>query len=64
MLGRKLALGWLLVIAGCVAALNIFSRALEQMLGRFLGIGFTFSGMVIPIILIVAGVYLLQQGRK
>ncbi|MFI5369471.1 MAG: hypothetical protein ACHQ1F_10725 [Spirochaetia bacterium] len=56
--------GWVLVIAGIVGILRIFSEPLTIWTRTVLAINFPVMGLVIPVILLVLGILLLQRGRK
>jgi len=56
--------GWVLVIAGIVGILRIFSEPLNVWTRTVLAISFPIMGLVIPVILLVLGILLLQRSRK
>ena len=56
--------GWVLVIAGIVGVLRIFSEPLNVWIRSMLAINFPIMGLVIPVILLVLGILLLQRSRK
>ncbi len=56
--------GWVLVIAGIVGILRIFSEPLSLWIRTVLAISFPVMGLVIPVILLVLGILLLQRSRK
>ena len=56
--------GWVLVIAGIVGILRIFSEPLNLWTRTVLAISFPVMGLVIPVILLILGILLLQKGRK
>ena len=62
-LNRRIG-GWVLVIAGIVGILRIFSGPLDLLTRTVLAISFPLMGLVIPVILLVLGIFLLQKSRK
>src|SRR5208282_2449790 len=56
--------GWVLVIAGIVGILRIFSEPLNLWTRTVLAISFPVMGLVIPVILLILGILLLEKGRK
>ena len=56
--------GWVLVVAGTVGILRIFSEPLNLWTRTVLAISFPIMGLVIPVILLVLGILLLQRSRK
>ena len=56
--------GWILVIAGIVGMLRIFSGPLDLWTRSVLAISFPVMGLVIPLILLVLGIFLLQKSRR
>ena len=56
--------GWVLVIAGIVGVLRIFSEPLNLWIRTVLAINFPVMGLVIPVILLVLGILLLQRSRR
>jgi hypothetical protein len=56
--------GWILVIAGIVGILHLFSEPLNLWTRAVLAINFPITGLVIPVILLVLGILLLQRSRK
>jgi hypothetical protein len=63
-LGNRRTGGWILVIAGIVGILHIFSEPLNLWTRTMLAISFPIMGLVIPMILLVLGILLLQRSRK
>jgi hypothetical protein len=57
--------GWvLLLVAGTVGVLHIFAEPLNRISADGLHVPVPTTGLVIPIILVLAGVVLLQKSRK
>ncbi|HUI68908.1 MAG TPA: hypothetical protein VL354_00220 [Spirochaetia bacterium] len=63
LLNRRTA-GWVLLIAGVVGVLRIFSEPLNEFASQWLHISTSITGLVIPAVLLVIGVLLLRKGRK
>jgi len=56
--------GWVLVVAGIVGILHMFSEPLNLWTRAVLAISFPITGLVIPVILLVLGILLLQRSRR
>jgi len=56
--------GWVLLIAGVVGVLRIFSEPLNQFAAQWLHVSVSITGLVIPVALLVIGVLLLKKSRK
>jgi hypothetical protein len=56
--------GFILLIAGVVGLLNIFSAPLNEFVKTRLAVDFPVTGLLIPIVLVIAGILLLGKGRK
>jgi hypothetical protein len=56
--------GWVLVVAGVVGVLHIFSGSLDRLASDWLHVPVPFTGLVIPVILLLLGILLLQKSRK
>jgi hypothetical protein len=56
--------GWVLLIAGAVGILRVFSEPFSLWTKALFSISFPISGLVIPVILLVIGILLLQRSRR
>ncbi|MGA2614144.1 MAG: LIM domain-containing protein [Spirochaetia bacterium] len=56
--------GWILLVAGIVGVLHIFSEPLNRMAADWLHVSVPITGLVIPVILLLIGILLLQKSRK
>lgn len=56
--------GWVLLVAGVVGVLHIFSEPLNRLSADWLHVSVPVTGMVIPVVLLLAGILLLQKSRK
>jgi TM2 domain-containing membrane protein YozV len=56
--------GWILLVAGIVGILHIFSESLNQLASDWLHVSVSITGLVIPVILLLLGILLLQKSRK
>jgi hypothetical protein len=54
----------LLISAGLIGVINIFSRTITDIIRVYLGINFSIAGMVFAIFLVVLGIYLLREGHE
>jgi TM2 domain-containing membrane protein YozV len=57
-------IGWVVLVAGVVGILNIFSSPLAQLTRVYLSMEIPFAGLVLPVVLLVIGVVLVAKGRK
>ena len=55
--------GFALIIAGVVGLLNIFAEPLNNFVKTYFAIDFPITGLVIPVILLIAGILLLRKGK-
>jgi TM2 domain-containing membrane protein YozV len=63
LLNRRTA-GWVLLIAGVVGVLNIFSAPLRQLMKSALSFDFPVAGLILPAALVAGGVVLLRRARR
>jgi TM2 domain-containing membrane protein YozV len=63
LLNRRTA-GYVVLIAGVVGVLNIFSAPLGQLMRRYLSFEFPVAGLILPVVLVVAGAFLLRKARQ
>jgi hypothetical protein len=56
--------GWVLLTAGVVGILHMFSEPFELWTRAVLAISFPITGLVIPVILLVLGILLLRRSRE
>ncbi|HVP18395.1 MAG TPA: hypothetical protein VMU36_05310 [Spirochaetia bacterium] len=56
--------GWILVAAGVVGVLHLFSEPLNRLASALLHAPVSVTGLVIPVVLLLIGVLLLQKSRK
>ena len=56
--------GWVLLVAGVVGVLHIFSEPLNRLSAERLHVAIPITGLVIPVILLLVGILLLQKSRK
>jgi TM2 domain-containing membrane protein YozV len=55
--------GFVLLIAGAVGLLNIVAGPIDDFVNTHLAVGFPVTGLVIPVILLTAGILLLRKGK-
>jgi hypothetical protein len=63
LLNRK-TLAWILLVAGAVGVLNIFSAPLRELSLRYLSFEVPIAALILPVALVVFGIVLLRRGRK
>ncbi len=63
LLNRRTA-GWIILIAGAVGVLHIFSEPLGGLMRRYLSFEFPVAGLILPVALVVAGAFLLRKARQ
>ncbi len=63
LLNRR-TIGWVILLAGVIGLLHIFSEPVARWTSAWLSVGFTLSALVIPVILLVIGILLLKRSRK
>lgn len=56
------AIGWVLVVAGLIGVLQLFSGPINDLLRRSLGLEVPVTALLLPIVLLVAGLRLLRRG--
>lgn len=56
--------GWVLLVAGIVGVLHIFSEPLSRIAADSLHVSVPITGLVIPVILLLIGILLLKKSRK
>jgi hypothetical protein len=56
--------GWVLLVAGAVGVLHLFSVPFEAWTRTHLSVGVPITGLVIPVVLLVIGIRLLQKSRN
>jgi hypothetical protein len=56
--------GWVLLVAGAVGVLRIFSEPFDRLTAALFSVSFPLTGLVIPVILLVIGILLLKRSRK
>lgn len=63
---RNKVFGNVLIVIGCVGLFNLFMRSVNNFIARlFSGVlPFPIQNIIMPIILIAAGIYLLRKGRE
>lgn len=64
LLSNKRALGYGLIIVGCIGILNLFSDFINQIFINYFNIGLSLSSLLVPLLLIVLGLYLLRRGAS
>ncbi len=62
LLNRRAA-GYVLLVAGTIGVLDVFEAPLSSLMRAWLSVEFPVTALVIPVILVVIGVYLLRKGR-
>jgi hypothetical protein len=62
---KKTIIGYALVVLGFLSILNVFSRAIGDLLMRFFNfrLPFTMTDVIISLLLICCGVFLIKKGR-
>jgi len=61
---RKGLFSLVLIIAGCIGIVNIFSKVIGEVIFSILGVHFSIAAFLIPLLLIILGFYLLREGRS
>ena len=56
--------GWVLLVAGIVGILHLFSEPFNRWTMAQFSVSFPITGLVIPVILLVIGILLLKRSRK
>lgn len=56
--------GWVLLIAGVVGVLHVFSEPVSRLTADWLHLSVPITGLVIPVILLVIGILLLKKSRQ
>jgi TM2 domain-containing membrane protein YozV len=56
--------GWVLLVAGVVGVLHLFSEPFSRWTMAQFSVSFPIAGLVIPVLLLVLGIVLLQRSRK
>ncbi len=56
--------GWVLLVAGIIGILHIFSEPVNRLAADWLHVSVSVTGLVIPIVLLLIGILLLQKSRK
>ena len=57
-------IGLTLVTVGFISLLNMFSNTLEYFIARYFDFHFSLMSLVVPVLLIMMGLYMLQKSRK
>ncbi len=57
-------IGWVALLAGVIGLLNIFSAPIAVFTRTYLSMDIPFAGLVLPLILLVAGVAMLRKSGK
>jgi Ca2+/Na+ antiporter len=57
-------IGWVILLAGIVGLLNIFSEPLNELTRTYLFLEIPFAGLVLPAAFLVIGILLLGKGRR
>lgn len=60
---KKVLFSLILIIAGSIGIVNIFSELISQVIYNILGFHFSIAAFLIPLLLIILGFYLLREGR-
>jgi TM2 domain-containing membrane protein YozV len=55
--------GFVLIIAGMVGLLNIFAAPLNNFVMTYFAVDFPVTGLVIPVVLLIAGILLVRKGK-
>jgi len=61
---NKNIIGYIIISLGFIGILNIFSNNFENVLFRYLKIHLSISNLIFPIVMIIAGFYLIRRGDK
>ena len=56
--------GYVLLIAGVVGVLDVFEQPLSSLMRAWFSVEMPVTALVIPVILVIVGVYLLRKGRS
>jgi hypothetical protein len=56
------AIGWVLVVAGIVGVLQLLAPPIDELLRTSLGLDVPVTALVLPLVLLVAGLRLLRRG--
>jgi hypothetical protein len=54
----------LLIFAGGIAIINVFSKFIGELIKRYIGISFSLAGLLFAVFLVILGLYLLREGRR
>ncbi len=54
----------ILLIAGGVGIVNIFSKLIGEIIFNLLGVHFSLTAFLIPVVLVIMGLYLLKEGKR
>jgi TM2 domain-containing membrane protein YozV len=63
-LTNRRTIGWVVLVAGIVGVLNIFSAPIAFFTETYLSMDIPFAGLVLPVILLIVGANLLRKGGK
>jgi hypothetical protein len=63
LLNRR-TIGWVLLVAGVVGVLRLFSEPFSQWTLSLLNVSFPLTALVIPVVLFILGIVLLKRSRK
>lgn len=61
---RKGLFSLLLIFAGGIGIVNIFARFIGDFIKQITGVGFSLSGLLLALLLVLLGLYLLREGRR
>lgn len=61
---RKGLFSLLLVCAGGIAILNLFSKFISEFIKYYTGVSFSLAGLLFAVFLVLLGFYLLREGRR
>jgi len=61
---NKRTIGWVLLVAGVVGVLRLFTEPFSAWTMSLLNVSFPLTALVIPIVLFIIGIVLLKRGRK
>jgi len=61
---NKRTMGWVILVAGVVGILRIFSEPFSRLTMSLMAVSFPLTALVIPVVLLVVGILLLKRSRK
>lgn len=61
---RKGLFSLLLIGAGCIAIINLFSKFISDFIMHYTGVSFSLAGLLFAVFLVLLGLYLLREGRR